>query len=64
MRGAADQFRQGKNVVSDAAKQISAETNKITEGIKDEVAELDAKRKEEMRRESKEEGWRSDAFDV
>lgn len=31
---------------------------------KQEVNELDARRKEHARRESREEGWRSDAFDV
>ncbi|ORX33457.1 hypothetical protein BD324DRAFT_639861 [Kockovaella imperatae] len=57
VRGAADQFKQG-------AKNIKDEANKVKEGVKGEIADLDARRKEEMRREQKEEGWRSDAFDV
>ena len=49
-RGAADQF---KNKAQNAKEQGKQEAN-----------ELDAKRKEQQRRESKSEGWRSEAFDV
>ena len=48
--GSADQFRQGAQKAADKGQK--------------EANMLDAKKAEQQRRESRTEGWRSDAFDV
>ena len=55
--GAADQFGR-------TARGAAGEASKLADGAKKEANDLDARRQEEMRRESKQEGWRSEAFNV
>lgn len=54
---------QAKRAVG-AADQYSGTANKAADQGKKEASELSAKAQEAQRRESRTEGWRSDAFDV
>lgn len=47
-----------------AGGQVQRDAQKAADKGKKEVNELDAKMKEQQRRESRSEGWRSEAFDV
>ncbi|ORY25632.1 hypothetical protein BCR39DRAFT_543419 [Naematelia encephala] len=47
-----------------AVDQFKADANKTADKGKKEANELDARKKEQQRREERTEGWRSDAFDV
>lgn len=50
--------------VGASAEQMKKDAQKVADKGKKEANDLDAKMREQQRRESKSEGWRSEAFDV